>query len=307
MKVSSYLFALLACSALPTNTAMARHHGHHFRGVSASKFHTHGLSKTSTTGSNQQDAGAKTQGIADHPAMAKDGSKLSGADTRTDDDNSVHGRKPGKSGVSDNRDSGTMHGSHAATAPSASLGAKESTADGAIDTRITVHQGRQFGKKDRQFKKPKSTVAVGTGLNLQYPRNGGLPARTLHRNAVGAIIDRDKRHDTAALTPAAAPVTGATKPTTDASALATGAPVHNSNTVATAVVGTTGVTKSSTAGAQDNNRAADNTALAIVTKNAPSINGTGFIRPGSSAGSIGGSPKIVAGAISGNSVHLKRP
>jgi hypothetical protein len=40
---------------------------------------------------------------------------------------------------------------------------------------------------------------------------------------------------------------------------------------------------------------------------APNINGTGLIRPGSGTGAVGRPAKAAAGALSGNSVQLKHP
>jgi hypothetical protein len=54
-------------------------------------------------------------------------------------------------------------------------------------------------------------------------------------------------------------------------------------------------------------RVANSAALAVVAKNAPSISGTGMMRPGASTASVGGSAKSAGGAISGNSVQPKHP
>jgi hypothetical protein len=54
-------------------------------------------------------------------------------------------------------------------------------------------------------------------------------------------------------------------------------------------------------------QAANSGALAVVAKNAPSISGTGLVRPGTGTGSVGGSAKIVGGSIGGNGVQVKHP
>jgi hypothetical protein len=309
MKVSSFLFALLVCGALSTDAAMARHHGHHFRGSTEYKFHARSLAKGSATGSNPQDVGSKPQtGIADHATVIKDGPKPGRADTRIDDDKSAHDRKSTKAGASDTPNSNIVHSPHGTVAGGSNSGSKDSVADGAIDTRITVHQRHEIGKSTKEglFKKPKSAVVVGTGLNQQHLRDRqSLPI--IHRNTIGAIVVHDKtvKHDTAAASPVAAPVPVPTRPVTTAPTLATGAPAHNSSMgVAVGAASTNG---SSPAAAQTDNRAAGNAAIVIVAKNAPSISGTGLSRPGSGTSAVGGSPRIVAGVISGNSVHLKHP
>jgi hypothetical protein len=54
-------------------------------------------------------------------------------------------------------------------------------------------------------------------------------------------------------------------------------------------------------------QAANSAALAVAAKNAPSISGTGMIKPGAGTGSVGGSAKTTGAAISGNSVQPKHP
>jgi hypothetical protein len=80
---------------------------------------------------------------------------------------------------------------------------------------------------------------------------------------------------------------------------------HDSSTKA--ATGTAPTTNSSPAAVPTADQAANSAALAVVAKNAPSISGTGLIRPGSGTGAVGGSAKISTGVISGNSVHLKHP
>jgi hypothetical protein len=305
MKVSSCLFALLAWLALSTDAAMARHHGH------LAKFRGHGLAITSTAVSKPQDSGSKPlTGVTDHATVGTDSPKLNSADKRIDDDLNAHTRKSAKTGVSDSdADRATVHGPHPAATRGAGSNGRESSADNPIDLRITVHQGHEVGKglKDRLFRKPKTSVAIGADLNQQHFRDR-QSARAVHRNAIGAIVNSEKtvRHDTAAAHPTAAPPAAtAVAPVTGSAPQATSAPVHDPNTGA--VVGAAPTNSSSPAGARNDNRAAGAAALVIVARNAPSITGTGLIRPGSGTGSIGGSPKFAAGVISGNNVHLKHP
>ena len=69
----------------------------------------------------------------------------------------------------------------------------------------------------------------------------------------------------------------------------------------------TGTLPASNASAQPGNHPPKTTALAIVTANAPVVNGTAMTRPGSSGGAIGGPAKVVTGAISGSSFRPKHP
>jgi hypothetical protein len=56
-----------------------------------------------------------------------------------------------------------------------------------------------------------------------------------------------------------------------------------------------------------NTKAAIGTAPTTQIGDAPSISGTGLIRPGASTGAVGGPARAAAGVVSGNSVHLKHP
>jgi hypothetical protein len=261
---------------------------------------------------SRQDSGSKPQtGVADRTIVTTDNPKVINSDKGSDADISAHTRKSSKTGVSDNTDPdaerATVHGPHPATTRGAGSSGEESAADPAIDLRITVHQGHEIGKsvKERLFRKPKNAVTIGTGLIQQHSRDQ-QSARALHRNAIGAIIGTEKtiKHDFATVGPAAAPVAvAAAVPVTGSAPQATGAPAPNPKVV----VGAAPTNGSSPPAIPNGNRAADNVALVIVARNGPSISGNGLVRPGSGTGSIGGSPKIAAGIISGNSVHLKRP
>jgi hypothetical protein len=257
-----------------------------------------------------KDFGSKLQtGTADHATAGTDSPKPNGSDKRIGDDLGSHTKKSAK-GVSDKTDPDaertTVHGLHHTATRGSSSSGNEGSADHPIDLRITVHQGREIGKsvKERLFRKPKTALATGTGLNQQHSRDQ-QSARALHRNAIGAIVGTEKtiKHDFATVGPAAAPVLlpqpclRSVQPASDWCACPN----------PKVVVGAAPTNGSSPPAAPNGNRAADNAALVIVARNGPSISGTGLVRPGSGTGSIGGSPKIAAGIISGNSVHLKRP
>ena len=231
MKVSSCLFALFAFGALSTEAAMARHYGHHAHSrATAGRFGSHGLATNSTAAS--KDFGSKLQtGTADHATAGTDSPKPNGSDKRIGDDLGSHTKKSAK-GVSDKTDPDaertTVHGLHHTATRGSSSSGNEGSADHPIDLRITVHQGREIGKsvKERLFRKPKTALATGTGLNQQHSRDQ-QSARALHRNAIGAIVGTEKtiKHDFATVGPAAAPVAvTAAVPAIGSAPQATGAP-----------------------------------------------------------------------------------
>jgi hypothetical protein len=199
MKVSSYLLAILAFGALSTHVAVAgHHHGHR---ASAAARHSgaapQSLAKSPTAKDGQQGTGPAVQrGIADHAngEAAKDGSTLTGIDKGIVDEVSADTKKSGKTNVS----TGTApdiapaaaRGLHGAAAPAPGASGKQGDAGVEIDTRITLHQGRETvrGTKERVFKKTKTATAPGIGLKLEPVHNNhqGSPVRSdggLRRNA----------------------------------------------------------------------------------------------------------------------------
>jgi hypothetical protein len=160
-----------------------------------------------------KDFGSKLQtGTADHATAGTDSPKPNGSDKRIGDDLGSHTKKSAK-GVSDKTDPDaertTVHGLHHTATRGSSSSGNEGSADHPIDLRINIHQGREIGKsvKERLFRKPKTALATGTGLNQQHSRDQ-QSARALHRNAIGAIVGTEKtiKHDFATVGPAAAPV-----------------------------------------------------------------------------------------------------
>jgi hypothetical protein len=220
--------------------------------------------------------------------------KPSADETKTDD------RKSAKTVTSSKVDRDTLpHGGHHLTTRSVSD--KELAPDTTIDTRISAYQGRLRikGTKDTKdikahlFRKPKPAFATGTSLKPEHFHTRQA-ARELHRNAVGAPVGSDRTASTRSAV-GSAPATAAVPATNPA-------PPNNN-----AVAGTAPTTNPNPAAPQIVNHPVGPANPAPVARDAAVVTGTGIARPGSSAGAIGGPPKIVAGIISGNSVHLKRP
>ena len=148
------------------------------------------------------------------------------------------------------------------------------------------------------FRKPKLGVATSAAVKPES-FNNHQAALELHRNAVGALVGSDRAVNRTALAIRSAigsPPAPAAVPATN--------PAPPSNNAVAAPVSTT---SPGPAAPHFGNHAVGAASTAVVARDTGIISGTGLARPGSSAGALGGSPKIVAGIISGNSVHLRRP
>jgi hypothetical protein len=219
--------------------------------------------------------------------------KPSADETKTDD------RKSAKTVTSSEvyRDI-SPHGGHHLTTRSVSD--KEVAPDTTIDTRIPAYQGRLRNKdtkdtkdiKAHLFRKPKPAFATGTGPKPEH-FHSRQAARDLHRNAVGVPVGPDH---TSATRSAVGAAPAATIP-------ATNPPPPNNN----AVAGTSPPTNPGPAAPHIVNHTVGAATPVFVAREAGVITGTGFARPGSSESAIGGRQKMIAGIISGNSVHLRRP
>jgi hypothetical protein len=232
-----------------------------------------------------------------------------------DNTNAEDGKSNNNATSSDvNRDTSTGAPHHATTRNASE---KEVAPDTTIDLLIPAYQERLRIKGARDFKgiqdikgtngtngisahlfrKPKPGVATSAALKPENFHNRQATLE-LHRNAVGALVGSDGAVDRNALAtrsvvgsapaPAAVPATNPAPPSNNA------------------VAGTAPATNPGPAAPHFGNHAVGAAAPAVVARYT-GISGTGLARPGSSAGAIGGSPKIVAGIISGNSVHLRRP
>ena len=223
-----------------------------------------------------------------------------------------------KTGVSP--DTGTAVNAHGRFHPALPGAAPESGPGAEIDTRITVHQGRNAPKNTPRTLKaaiaPGKVIVPGTVIaptnamapatnpghhhvQDQHQKPAGVANGVPQRNAIGAVVDKSVRPGNTSPIGAAAPInTSTAAPTTNtAPPPGAGAIVHDPKPPINPPSGTT----------QTGSHAAGTTALAIVTTSGPSINGTGMTRPGSGTGAVGGSPKIASGVVSGSSFRPKHP
>jgi hypothetical protein len=320
-----YCFTVLVFGALSTNVAFAGDRGDRANantGVHGSGTAAQGEAKPAAEGPQSR---APSRAASDQigAGTAKDGAGVAPADKSGTHATETSGsRAP----TPPNSDAG------AATAPAGAFGqprlatpgngAKENGSSAPIDTRITVHQGRHAPNsnevkeirelKEHLFKTPKTAVAPAidgahlTTHNRQQTRPLGTDGAPV-RNAVGAVIE----HRTTV------PLSGPSAPS-DANRQGSGLPVPDAQASRERSPGTvstgdmakqlSGTLPASNANAvQSGNHPSKTTALAIVTANAPVVNGTGMMRPGSSGGAVGGSAKVVTGAISGSSFRPKHP
>jgi hypothetical protein len=279
MKFGSCLLAVLALEVLSMNSVLAGHRSHGSQGA-ASHHHF-------TTGASPLD---KPQAVEDHAggSTAKQGSRLTGDDKAGEDERS-HPKEPGKPGVSSQ--------SHGVTG-------KDDAADRTIDTRVGPRQLAIRSFRQHQPKAAKGAdvnVAAGNSIkssrhqhfSIHHPNTG---VRESRRNALGTLLNDDKTTEHRNAVGTATPPTPNTGPNPQANSTppATGAPIHDPNA-------------DRLPGKDPVNRPSSGPAFAVATSNGMGIGGTGFIRPGSGAGTLGGSARITPGVISGNNVHLKRP
>jgi hypothetical protein len=317
-----YFFAVLMLGALSTSVGFAGH-----RSDQANVDRRAQASGTGAQGEAKPAAGGPQSSTLSRAALdqtnegtAKDGAGVAPADKsgkHAADTSGSRVKTPPKSDASaDTARAGAF------TEPRPVMpghGAKENEASAPIDSHITVYQGRPAANsseirelKERLSKKSKTAIAPaidGTRASVHNHQQtsplgtDGAPAR----NAVGAIIERratvpqsgpsapsDALRQGAGLPPPDAQVSGARSPGTastgDAAKQLSGAPPASS---ANAMPPGSHPSKA--------------TALAIVTANAPVVNGTAMMRPGSSGGAVGGPAKVVTGAISGSSFRPRHP
>ena len=275
MKVGPRLLALLAFGALATDVAAARHHGHRAHGHVV----VHERARAATPG----------RGPSGKPGTGEDA-----IDTRMkqgpDAVRGVKGTPPAPS-----IDGGHEHvHQHPAGPPGGSEGARED----AIDTRITVHQGRGAVKdvRGRLFKKSKTTLAPGIDRRPERHHRPGPPVGLgggPHRNAVGAVVERDTTAHGGAL-PMTVPGPASTG---QPGAGASGQGSHANRDIGDALIN-----HSSPTTVQTGNHAAT---VPTVTTYGRSLGGTGLIRPSAGIGTVGGPAKTAAGGISGTGFRSK--
>jgi hypothetical protein len=296
MKIGRRLFAILAFGALSTNVAVARHyHGHQIKGGTAAS--------QSGTGSPQGFGPAVQGGVADHPngGAAKDGSGIIGTGKGIVDDVGSDTKKSVNTDPSTDTGPAAVHGLHNAATPGPGASGKDGAAGVAIDTRITVHQGRQTIRdiKESVLKKTKTGVPPPIGRQLEHGRNNHRVAPVgsnggLQRNAVGDALDRR-----------------ATAPTTSAVALPTNAAVQgaaavSADPVAKSIVGNTPISNANALALHNIEHGPGVGAIGIVSANGLSISGTGIGHPRLGTGAIGGPAKIV-GVLNGTTFRTRHP
>jgi hypothetical protein len=320
-----YFFTVLVFGALSTNVAFAGDRGDRANantGVHASGTAAQGEAKPAAEGA-QSRAPSRAPPNQINEGAVKDSAGVTPADEsgkRTADTSDSRAKSPSKSDApADTVPAGAFGQPRLATPGN---GAKENGSSAPIDTRITVHQGRHAPNsnevkeirelKEHLFKTPKTAIAPAidgahlTTHNRQQTRPLGTDGAPV-RNAVGAVIE----HRTTV------PLSGPSVPS-DANLQGAGLPARDAQisrerspeTVSTGEMAKqlSGTLPASNANAvQSGNHPSKTTALAIVTANAPVVNGTGMMRPGSSGGAVGGSAKVVTGAISGSSFRPKHP
>lgn len=303
MNFGSCLLAVLALGALSVDSAAA---GHRSRGVHSAALHHHSraalrnvaTSRTST--GTQRDSSSEIKSVVPDQSKggtAKDGSRLTGIDKGNGDDESLHTRKSGKTGVS------TL---------GPGVRGKED-ADIAIDTRITVNQGRETIKslKKRQFKSSNVNVTA-MGFKHQHiaNRHQDSPIRSpgdQRRNAIGTAVEHDKtveHRNAAGAAVIPTTTTAGLEPKANSVPPATGTTVHDPNPVSS--TGKAPI-NTSPSGATQGNHGYGTAAMTIATTNGPSLNGTGMIRPSSRTAAIGGPAKVAPGVLSGNSFRPRYP
>jgi hypothetical protein len=279
MRLGSHLLAGLALGALSLSPALARHHGHY-----------HGTSHHHADATPQNHGEPQTVAPPDKISDTKDEPKHKDTDKATSDDER---RGPHKFDKPDVSPKDRARG--------------EREIPPSVDTRITVHQGREPNKglhrlQFGQSKDGKSRLADAPGAKRDRERDKGhlhreaddRRSRDERRNALGAKIDTSKE-------------TGEHR---NATGLLVTSPVSSKpDPKASAVVPPSGVTgqdpKINQQGKVQPSRPNTPPSPATVAKGG-SIGGTDLVRPGVRTGAIAGTPKI-AGVISGNSIHLKHP
>lgn len=300
LNLASYLLAVLALGTFSVDSAVAGHRSqsvhnvalhHHFRAAPRS------VETPRTSRATPRDSSSEIKGaVADQSkGSAKDGSRPIGVDKGNGDDESLHARTPGKTGV-------------ATTGPG--VNGKEG-ADAAIDTRITVNQGRGTieGLGKRPFRSSNVNVAAGGKRQHVVDHHQGTPMRPpgdRRRNSIGAVVERGKEveHRNAAGVAVIPTTTTGSEPKVNSTPLATGTTIRVPNAVSS--VGNAPINNSSPV-ATLANRGNGTAAPTVATTNGSSINGTSMIRPASRIATIGGPAKVAPGVLSGNSFRPKHP
>jgi hypothetical protein len=204
--------------------------------------------------------------------------------------------------------------------PGAGPSGNEGAADTAIDTRFTEHHWRKTTKNAKQrwpTKTSKTTGAWHSGLKYQHVHNHHIEGSHrnavgavvdpnkkdydksdghLHRNAVGALVDLNKKdHDKIDKTVEHGDATGPVTNDLDTKPVIDNAPVN----------------KLGPGAVQNKDHASVATVLTLVKMNGQGIVGAGLNRGRAGAAALGGPAQIKininTGVLSGNMFHPKHP
>jgi hypothetical protein len=288
MRLGSHLLAGLALGALSLGPAVARHHSHAYHGTSLHHIDTgpqsHDDPKTVTPAHNVSDV--------------KDEPKQKDVDKTTND-------KTTNNQATNNDD---RHGPHKFDKPETSKDhtTGEREAPPSIDTRITVHQGRepikglhwhQLGQsRDGTSKLADAPGAKRARDKYRYHREANEKrSRDERRNALGAKIDTDKEigeHRNATGLLVTSPVNSKPDPKASAVRPPSGATGQETRTTLQDKV--------------QPSRPNTPPLPAVTSAKGVGIGGTDLVRPAVRTGMIAGTPKI-AGVISGNNVSVRHP
>jgi hypothetical protein len=274
MKIGPRVCAIMAFGALSTQAAVSGQHGHRTSAAAGrSVTGAPNLAKSPAAVGNHQGPG---------PAVMDGGGAAADAAPKS--------TPP------------VPHGLQRAATPATGADGKQGDAQAPIETRITLHQGRETTKgKVRPFKK--TNLAIGSWIGPKHE-----PVHDFHQkspvatdgsrrhNAIGAIVvEHDKPAVLSKRTGVVPPPDGAS-PRVDAT-------LHDPNT--RSAIGTV----PNELRAPTTQRSAVTVRaplqLRVVTANGPSVTGTGMARAGSATPVVGGPPKIVAGVLSGIDVRPK--
>jgi hypothetical protein len=297
MKAGAYLFTVLAFGVLMANVVFAaHHHGHHAEGSS---------------GTGQ--AGKDARGVTASPA----------------DQSSPRSKIPTKTGTSADIGTGTTpatdRGHPRAVTPG--NGTELGGSAGAIDTRVTVHQGRPANKdpygiraaiKDvtqRLLKRSKSGNGAGTGqisnshVHNQPMSPGGINGG-LQRNAIGAIIERRPIVQQSGTPDPSHHHGWETQPTGTPGSGGQDGGVRGSFAVSTGSATKTPDGSASTNGSHEPQFEYHDPAphgIVVAPIGGSKITGTGMTRPEFATGTLGGPAKTFAGVLNGTSFHARHP
>lgn len=309
MKRGPYVLVILALGGWSTNVAVAAHHGHRAGATTSAQASSHS-SPTPTAG--QQGSGLVTDGgAADHANADKGAIDRSGPHAKTPP---LSASSPDIGPAAANGHDINGHDKGHTGAPNG--GTRDSGTGAAIDTSITVHQGREIAKnrkvlteltklRERLFKAAKTAIAPASDPAHQgagkHQKSFADTRRGRQRNAIGVTLDRSPAASAAnPAPPGANTATKATPPTNAPAAVGTNQETKPGG-------GTTPTDKANTPGIDGSRHGPGTGVVGAVSAGGSNINGTGMGHPWMGTGAIGGPAKIAGSFISGNSIRPRHP